>query len=64
MHHLTALDIRDSQIDDQITVINKAYKKAGIQWKLADTTRTKDADWFNAAGPDKYASLVFFEMHT
>ncbi|KAG6817030.1 hypothetical protein H0H87_000654, partial [Tephrocybe sp. NHM501043] len=42
----------DSQIDDQISVLNNAYANAGIQWTLANTTRTVNADWFNNAAPE------------
>jgi hypothetical protein len=45
-------NIPDSQIADQINVMNEAYSNAGITWKLAGTDRTVNADWFNAAGPD------------
>jgi len=45
-------NIPDSQIADQIAVMNSAYKDSGIQWKLAGTDRTTNAKWFNNVGPD------------
>ncbi|KAF9008780.1 metalloprotease [Cyathus striatus] len=45
-------NIPDSQIADQITVMNTAYANAGITWVLAGTTRTVNANWFNTVGPD------------
>lgn len=44
---------RDSQIASQIDVINTAYGNSatGLQWVLAGTTRTVNADWFNNASP-------------
>ena len=43
---------RDSQIADQIDVMNKDYASVGLSWVLANTTRTVNADWFDNAGPD------------
>jgi len=42
----------DSQIANQIAVMNKAYANAGITWVLAGTDRTTNANWFNTVGPD------------
>ncbi|KAF9475918.1 zincin [Pholiota conissans] len=42
----------DSQIANQISVMNTGYANSGITWKLAGTTRTTNADWFNNVGPD------------
>lgn len=42
----------DSQISQQINVLNQDYKTTGIQWKLAETTRTTNAEWFNVAAPE------------
>lgn len=42
----------DSQITNQISVMNKAYANAGITWVLAGTTRTTNSGWFNNVGPD------------
>ncbi|KAH8915267.1 metalloprotease [Atractiella rhizophila] len=41
--------IPDSQISDQIDVMNAAYADSGISFKLAGTDRTKQATWFNTA---------------
>ena len=43
---------RDSQIADQIDVMNKDYASVGLSWVLANTTRTVNADWFDSVGPD------------
>ena len=43
---------RDSQITNQIAVMNAAYSTARITWVLASTSRTKNSDWFNNVGPD------------
>ncbi|KAF8165056.1 hypothetical protein B0H34DRAFT_780044 [Crassisporium funariophilum] len=45
-------NVPDSQITNQISVMNKAYANAGITWVLAGTTRTVNANWFNNVGPD------------
>ena len=42
----------DSQIADQIAVLNKDYAEVGISWTLAETTRTVNADWFDNVKPD------------
>lgn len=39
-------DVPDSQLADQITVLNKAYASAGIQFKLAGTDRTTNSTWY------------------
>jgi len=46
------VDNRDSQIQDQISVINNAYSSTGISWVLAGTTRTINADWFDRVAPN------------
>lgn len=43
--------IPDSQIADQISVLNADYADSGYSFTLAQTTRTLNADWFNNAGP-------------
>lgn len=43
----THLSCRESQINAQIAVINKAYAGVGISWVLAGITRTVSWDWFN-----------------
>ncbi|KAJ7445255.1 metalloprotease [Mycena latifolia] len=43
-------NIPDSQIANQISVLNKDYA-GNITWTLAGTARTVNADWFNNAGP-------------
>ncbi|KAF8974670.1 metalloprotease [Flammula alnicola] len=44
-------NVPDSQIANQITVMNTAYASAGINWVLAGTTRTTNSGWFNNVGP-------------
>jgi hypothetical protein len=39
-------NVLDSQISDQIAVLNAAYKPMGFAFKLVKTTRTLNADWF------------------
>lgn len=38
--------------------MNTGYADASIQWKLAGTTRTTNADWFNNIGPDTSSQLT------
>ena len=42
----------DSQIADQIEVLNEDYSSVGINFVLANTTRTVNANWFNSVSPD------------
>ncbi|KAJ7137553.1 hypothetical protein C8R43DRAFT_1072218 [Mycena crocata] len=48
---LSGGNIPDSQIINQINVLNTDYGAANIVWKLAGTTRTVNVDWFKNAGP-------------
>ncbi|KAJ7101272.1 metalloprotease [Mycena belliarum] len=50
-------NVPDSQLADQVAVMNTAYAGTGITWVLAGTTRTVNADWFNGAGPFDSAQL-------
>ncbi|KAG6818489.1 hypothetical protein H0H93_004608 [Arthromyces matolae] len=45
-------NIPDSQIDEQIYVLNEDYAPLGVNWTLADIDRTVNADWYNHADPD------------
>ncbi|KAJ3305427.1 hypothetical protein HDV03_001521 [Kappamyces sp. JEL0829] len=45
-------DVTDSQIAQQISVLNKTYSGSGLTFVLAGTDRTTNSDWFNSAGPD------------
>ncbi|KAI0676996.1 Metalloprotease [Trametes maxima] len=45
-------NVPDSMIADQIDVLNEDYADAGLAFKLAGTTRTVNANWFNKVGPD------------
>jgi hypothetical protein len=49
---LSGGNVPDSQLASQISVMNKAYAGSGITWKLAGTTHTTNANWFNQVGPD------------
>ncbi|TEB37672.1 metalloprotease [Coprinellus micaceus] len=48
---LSGGNIPDSQITEQIAVINKAYATTGLSFVLAGTDRTTNVNWFNRAGP-------------
>ena len=39
-------NVLDSQISDQIAVLNSVYKPIGFSFQLIKTTRTVNADWF------------------
>ena len=41
----------DSQIADQISVLNDGYAGSGLTFTLAGTTRTVNSQWFNTVGP-------------
>lgn len=45
-------NIRGSQVTDQITELNTAFRRAGLRFSLAGFDRTVNADWFNNGGPD------------
>ncbi|KAL5532533.1 hypothetical protein ACEPAF_4307 [Sanghuangporus sanghuang] len=45
-------NVPDSQIQEQIDVLNADYADSGLSFTLAATTRTVNSDWFNNAGPD------------
>ncbi|CAL1701545.1 unnamed protein product [Somion occarium] len=45
-------NVPDSQIADQITVLNEDYAGSGLSFSLAATTRTVNSQWFNQVGPD------------
>ncbi|KAJ8457224.1 hypothetical protein ONZ45_g18396 [Pleurotus djamor] len=49
---LAADGCRDSQISDQIQVLNNAYNPSGLHFVHAGTTRTTNATWFNQAEPE------------
>ncbi|KAG2016100.1 metalloprotease [Coprinopsis cinerea AmutBmut pab1-1] len=44
--------VTDAQIANQIRVLNDAYARAGINWVLANTTRTTSVDWFQRVAPN------------
>ncbi|KAL5489715.1 hypothetical protein ACEPAI_4547 [Sanghuangporus weigelae] len=45
-------NVPDSQIQEQIAVLNADYADSGLSFTLAATTRTVNSDWFNNAGPE------------
>jgi hypothetical protein len=49
--------VPQQQIEDQIDVLNAAYKSSGFQFRLVSTTRTQSAPWFSSllytSGSDK-----------
>jgi len=51
-HTLLGGDIPDSQIDNQMKVLNADYPKNNITFTLVNTSRTDNADWFNNVAPD------------
>jgi len=44
--------VSHQQIRDQIGVMNRDYKSAGISWSLKGINRIKSDDWFLATSPD------------
>jgi len=44
--------VPDSQIQEQINVLNRDYVGTGLNFQLVNTTRTLRADWFNSVGPE------------
>ncbi|KAG6817591.1 hypothetical protein H0H93_007128 [Arthromyces matolae] len=50
-------NIPDSQIEDQISVLNADYASAGVKWTLAATDRTVNPAWANvvASSPEQTA---------
>ncbi|KAK0487606.1 metalloprotease [Armillaria novae-zelandiae] len=45
--------VPDTQISDQITVLNAAYANSGLSFTLANTSYINNADWFSNVGPDE-----------
>lgn len=43
-------NVTDTQVKDQIKVLNKAYSQTGFQFRLMDIDRTLNATWFAQAG--------------
>ncbi|KAF8665777.1 hypothetical protein AX16_000224 [Volvariella volvacea WC 439] len=43
--------VNDTQIWDQLGVLNQAYNGTNITWILASVSRVTNADWFHNAGP-------------
>ncbi|EAU80259.2 metalloprotease [Coprinopsis cinerea okayama7 len=44
-------NIPDSQVREQIAVLNRDFAGTGLSFTLVNTTRTVNADWFQRAGP-------------
>jgi len=53
---------RDSQIQDQIDVLNSDFSESGITWVLAKTTRTVNPDWFDNVGPENDQQNIMKEQ--
>ncbi|KAJ8523000.1 hypothetical protein ONZ45_g521 [Pleurotus djamor] len=45
-------NIPDSQIEEQVAIMNKDFEGSGLSFKLANTTRTTNEKWFTTAGPE------------
>ncbi|KAH8102102.1 metalloprotease [Cristinia sonorae] len=45
-------NVPDSQIANQISVLNTDYAGSGLTFSLSGTTRTVNSQWFNQVGPD------------
>ncbi|KAH7343579.1 metalloprotease [Rhizoctonia solani] len=45
-------NIPDQQVQDSVKVLNEDYSKSGLSFRLAETDRTTNKDWFDQAGPD------------
>ncbi|KAF4623181.1 hypothetical protein D9613_001397 [Agrocybe pediades] len=43
--------VPQSQVDSQIEILNKDYKNTGVQFRLDNTSRTINADWFENVNP-------------
>jgi len=44
--------VPDEQLTAQVKVLNADYKSTGLSFKLAETTRTENKEWFEQVGPD------------
>jgi len=44
--------VPDSQLQNQIDILNKDYNGTGLTFKLQNTTRTLNANWFGSAAPE------------
>ncbi|KAK0212074.1 metalloprotease [Desarmillaria ectypa] len=44
-------NVSDTQITDQMKVLNRAFSSTGLSYVLAGTTRTVNSDWFDNTGP-------------
>ncbi|KAF4601924.1 hypothetical protein EYR40_005125 [Pleurotus pulmonarius] len=44
-------NVPESQITEQLEVLNKAYVSTGISWNLVNVSRTINEEWFNEASP-------------
>ncbi|KAJ8503165.1 hypothetical protein ONZ45_g11092 [Pleurotus djamor] len=48
-------NVPDSQIEEQMSVLNSAYTGTGLTFNLVNVSRTVNEEWFNEASP--YSSL-------
>jgi hypothetical protein len=42
----------DSQLADQIKVLNTGFSNAALTFELAETTRTRNSEWFIITDPE------------
>jgi len=59
--HLTSA-VRDSQIQDQIKVMNQDYNSTGISFNLVNISRIESEDMFLRVAPDSCAFLFIWIM--
>jgi len=50
-------NIPDTQITAQMKVLNDDYAKTGLSFNLINTTRTRNASWFDNLGMDSYVVI-------
>jgi hypothetical protein len=50
--------VTDRQINDQLSVLNKAYSKWGWSFVKAGVDRTTNADWFNASSGSRAEKVM------
>ena len=62
---LIALFSSDTQVMQQMTMLNTSFRQAGVQFVLAGLDRTINADWFNNGGPETFVlHLIPNSTHT
>ena len=51
-------NVADSQIAEQIAVLNADYAKTGLSFKLTNTTRTVNKSWFQDFAQFMYVVIL------